>query len=165
MSRDAARTSACATVISTWFGCGYSPVAPGTVGSAAAIGIAILIEHYAGWRPPAFAALAVIVSAPAIWAAGETARQAGMKDPQFIVVDEVAGQWLALAGARALNLKANWIAWVAAFLLFRLFDIWKPFPVRQLESLPGGVGIVADDLMAGLYAALVLFLAGWFNLY
>ena len=55
--------------------------------------------------------------------------------------------------------------WLAAFVLFRLFDIWKPFPVRQLESLPGGVGIVADDLMAGLYAALVLFLAGWFNLY
>jgi phosphatidylglycerophosphatase A len=50
-------------------------------------------------------------------------------------------------------------------LLFRLFDIWKPFPVRQLESLPGGWGIVADDLMAGVYAALVLFLAGWFNLY
>jgi phosphatidylglycerophosphatase A len=154
-----------ANAISTWFGCGYSPVAPGTVGSAAAIGIAILIEYYAGWRPPAFAALAVIVSVPAIWAAGETARQAGMKDPQFVVVDEVVGQWLALAGARALNWKANWIAWLAAFLLFRLFDIWKPFPVRQLESLPGGVGIVADDLMAGLDAALVLFLAGWFNLY
>ena len=112
-----------------------------------------------------FAVLAVIVSAPAIWAAGETARQAKMKDPRFVVVDEVVGQWLALAGARALNSKANWIAWLAAFLLFRLFDIWKPVPVRQLESLPGGAGIVADDLMAGLYAALVLFLAGWFNLY
>jgi phosphatidylglycerophosphatase A len=154
-----------ADAISTWFGCGYSPVAPGTVGSAAAIGIALLIEHYAGWKPISFAALAAIVSLPAICAAGETARQAGMKDPQFVVVDEVVGQWLALGGARALNPKANWISWLAAFLLFRLFDIWKPFPVRQLESLPGGVGIVADDLMAGLYAALVLFLAGWFNLY
>jgi len=150
-----------ANVISTWFGCGYSPVAPGTVGSAAAIGIALLIEHYAGWRPLLFGALAIIVSVPAIWAAAETARQANMKDPQFIVVDEVVGQWLALAGARALN----WKCWLAAFLLFRLFDIWKPFPVRQLESLPGGAGIVADDLMAGLYAALVLLLAGWFNLY
>ena len=160
-----ARLPRAAQVVSTWFGCGYSPKAPGTVGSAAAIGIAILIEYYAGWRPPAFAGLALIVSAPAIWAAGETARQARMKDPQFVVADEVVGQWLALAGARALHGKANWIAWLAAFLLFRLFDIWKPFPVRQLESLPGGVGIVADDLMAGLYAALVLFLAGWFNLY
>ena len=150
-----------ANAISTWFGCGYSPAAPGTVGSAAAIGIAILIEHYAGWRPLWFAALAVIVSAPAIWAAGATARQAKIKDPQFVVVDEVVGQWLALAGASALN----WKAWLAAFALFRLVDIWKPFPVRQLESLHGGVGIVADDLMAGLYAALVLFFAGCFNLY
>ena len=108
-----------------------------------------------------FGALALVVSAPAIWAAGETARQAGMKDPQFVVVDEVVGQWLALTGART----RNWKAWLAAFVLFRLFDIWKPFPVRQLESLPGGWGIVADDLMAGVYAALVLFLAGWFNLY
>ncbi|HTT66276.1 MAG TPA: phosphatidylglycerophosphatase A [Bryobacteraceae bacterium] len=148
-------------VISTWFGCGYSPKAPGTAGSAAAIAIAILIEHYTGWRPLAFAGLAVAVSAPGIWAAGETAREANSKDPQFVVVDEVVGQWLALAGARALN----WRSWLAAFVLFRLFDIWKPVPVRQLESLPGGVGIVADDLMAGLYAALVLFLAGWFNLY
>jgi phosphatidylglycerophosphatase A len=154
-----------ANAISTWFGCGYSPKAPGTVGSAAAIGIAILIEHFAGWKPSAFAALACIATVPAIWAAGETARQANIKDPQFVVVDEVVGQWLALAGARTLNGKAPWIPWLAAFLLFRLFDIWKPPPVRQLESLPRGVGIVADDLMAGLYAALVLFLAGWFNLY
>jgi phosphatidylglycerophosphatase A len=154
-----------ANAISTWFGCGYSPVAPGTVGTLAGLAIAVLIEYFAGWNPLWFAALATIVTLPAIWSAGETARQTGIEDPQFVVVDEVVGQWLALAGARALNLKANWIAWLAAFLLFRLFDIWKPFPVRQLESLPGGVGIVADDLMAGLYAALVLFIAGCFNLY
>jgi len=159
-TRELMRTHV-ANAIATWFGCGYSPTAPGTVGSAAALGIAILIEHYAGWRPLSFAALALMASVPAIWAAGETARLAKMKDPQFVVVDEVVGQWLALAGARALN----WKSWLAAFLLFRLFDIWKPLPVRQLEALPGGVGIVADDLMAGLDAALVLFLAGWFNLY
>ena len=153
--------SSLANAISTWFGCGYSPQAPGTVGSAAAIGIAVLVEHYAGWPPLAFGLLAIIVSAPGIWAAGETARQAKLKDPHFVVVDEVVGQWLALAGARALN----WKSWLAAFVLFRLFDIWKPAPVRQLEALPGGLGIVADDLMAGVYAALVLFLAGWFNLY
>jgi phosphatidylglycerophosphatase A len=150
-----------ANAISTWFGCGYAPRAPGTAGSAAAIGIALLIEHYATWRPLCFAALAAAVSVPGIWAAGESARQANLEDPQFVVVDEVVGQWLALSGARTLN----WKSWLAAFLLFRLFDIWKPFPVRQLESLPGGMGIVADDLMAGVYAALVLFLAGWFNLY
>ena len=149
-----------ANILSTWFGCGYAPAAPGTVGSAAAIGIAALIEHYAGWKPLWFAPLAVVVSAPAIWAAGETARQAQLKDPGFVVVDEVIGQWIALAGV------ARWDAFgvCAAFVLFRLFDIWKPFPVRQLERLPGGIGINADDAMAGIYAALVLWLAGCFNL-
>ena len=97
----------------------------------------------------------MVVTLPAIWAAGETARQAGMKDPQFVVVDEVVGQWLALAGARALN----WKSWLAAFLLFRLFDIWKPFPARQAESLPGGWGIMADDWVAGIYAGIGLWLA------
>jgi phosphatidylglycerophosphatase A len=150
-----------ANAISTWFGFGYAPKAPGTAGSAAAIGIALLIHRYAAWRPAWYAVLALALTAPAMWAAGETARLAKQKDPHFVVVDEVAGQWLALAGARVLN----WKAWLAAFVLFRLFDIWKPWPVRQLESLPGGIGIVADDLMAGLDAALVLFLAGWFNLY
>ena len=153
--------SSFANAISNWFACGLAPTAPGTVGSAAAIGIAILIEHYAAWRPPWFAVLAVAVSPLAIWASGETARQRKLKDPQIVVVDEVVGQWVALAGARVLN----WKAYLAAFLLFRLFDIWKPPPARQSEKLPGGYGIVADDLIAGLDAALVLFLAGWFNLY
>jgi phosphatidylglycerophosphatase A len=78
-----------------------------------------------------------------------------------VVVDEVLGQWITLAGA----LTLNWKSWVAAFVLFRLFDIWKPPPVRRLESLPGGMGIVADDLMAGVYGSLVLIVAGWCNLY
>lgn len=150
-----------AAAFATWFGCGYAPVAPGTVGSLAAILIAILIALYAPIAPPWFALLAIAVSVPGMWAAGVAARTRGIKDPGFVVVDEVVGQWLALAGARSLN----WKSLLAAFVLFRLFDIWKPAPVRQLESLPGGVGIVADDLMAGLYAALVLFLAGCFNLY
>ena len=130
------------------------------MGAAAGIGIALLIDHYGGWAPFGYAVLAAGVSVPAIWAAGETARLAKIKDPSFVVVDEVVGQWMALAGARTLN----WKSWLAAFILFRLFDIWKPWPVRQLESLPGGTGIVADDLMAGVYAALVLLVAGWFNL-
>ena len=78
-----------------------------------------------------------------------------------MVVDEVLGQWIALAGLR----HFNWVGYLAAFALFRLFDIWKPPPVRQLEALPGGLGINMDDVMAGVYAALVLFAAGWFNLY
>ena len=147
--------------IATWFGCGYFPVAPGTAASAAAVAIAWVLVHYAGWRPLWLGALAIGLAGPGIWAADVTARRVKMKDPRLVVVDEVAGQWLTLAGAAALN----WKTAVAGFFLFRLLDIWKPTPVHQLEALPGGLGIMVDDLMAGLYGALVLFLAGWFNLY
>ena len=94
-----------------------------------------------------------------MWASTITARAVNRKDPSIVVVDEVIGQWIALAGAHPFN----WKTCLAAFALFRLFDIWKPPPVRQLEALPEGLGINADDAMAGIYAALVLFLAGWFN--
>jgi len=150
-----------ANLISTWFGCGYAPIAPGTAGSLAAILIAWLLVSYAAWQPLWFGGLALAATAPSIWAAGVTAKALNQKDPGVVVVDEVVGQWLALAGARPLNVKS----WIGAFVLFRLFDIWKPVPVRQLEKLPGGAGIVADDLMAGFYAALVLYVAGCFNLY
>ena len=150
-----------AVLVATWFGCGYAPVAPGTAGSIAALGIAALLVLRAGWRAWEFWILAAAAIPLAVWAADVTARVTGKKDPQLVVVDEVVGQWLALAGATALN----WKSYIGAFVLFRLFDIWKPPPVRHLEALPGGKGIVADDVMAGLYAALVLFIAGWFNLY
>jgi phosphatidylglycerophosphatase A len=147
--------------LATWFGCGYSPFAPGTAGSAAAIAIAILLERFARFGRVEFALLAAALFLPAVWAANQTARAAKLKDPSIVVVDEVIGQWISLAGARTFN----WKSFLAAFVLFRLFDIWKPPPVRQLEALPGGWGINADDAMAGVLAALVLFLAGWFNLY
>jgi phosphatidylglycerophosphatase A len=150
-----------ANVISTWFGCGYAPVAPGTAGSLAAMVIACLLVRFAGWQPFWFLALAAAATGPSMWSAGITAQALNKKDPGVVVVDEVLGQWIALAGARPLNVKS----WIGAFVLFRLFDIWKPVPVRNLENLPGGIGIVADDLMAGIYAALVLWVAGCFNLY
>jgi phosphatidylglycerophosphatase A len=153
--------NALARVIGTVCGLGYAPKGPGTVGSLGALAIAWLLHTYAGAGPAWFAAFAAVLAIPGIWAAGVVAKEMDGKDPQVVVVDEVVGQWIALAGASLLN----WKSWLAAFALFRLFDIWKPAPVRQLERLPGGVGIVADDAMAGLYAALVLFAAGWFNLY
>jgi phosphatidylglycerophosphatase A len=147
--------------IATWFGCGYAPVGPGTAGSAAAVLLALLA--YAQWHfsPLWLLAPAAVLLAPGIWAAGVVAKNLQQEDPGLVVVDEVIGQWITLAGATTLN----WKSWLAGFILFRLFDIWKPFPVRQLEALPGGTGIVADDVMAGLYGALVLFTAGCFNLY
>jgi phosphatidylglycerophosphatase A len=162
-----------ARIIATWFGLGYVPKGPGTAGSLGAILIALALHEFRGATPLTFAALALLIAIPGLWAADAVVKQlAGDTivpvtprkekiDPQIIVVDEVVGQWIALAGV----LRFNWISWIAAFVLFRLFDIFKPPPVRQLENLPGAVGIIADDVMAGVYAALVLFAAGWFNLY
>lgn len=143
-----------ALLVATWFGAGYSPVAPGTAGSLAAIAIAFLLRDFA--LPWHFAVLAALLAWPAVWAAGVTAEIVGKKDPGIVVVDEVIGQWITIAGAASID----WKTCLAAFLLFRLFDIWKPAPVRQLEALPGGIGINADDAMAGVYGAAVLWAAG-----
>jgi phosphatidylglycerophosphatase A len=103
----------------------------------------------------------VALIAPGVWAADRLAASINRKDPGLVVVDEVVGQWITLAGATHLN----WKSWGLAFLLFRVMDIVKPPPARQLEALRGGTGIVADDAMAGIYAALVLYLLGWCNFY
>jgi phosphatidylglycerophosphatase A len=150
-----------AMAIATWFGCGYFPVGPGTAGSLAAVGIAILFRQCFGLQSYWFGILAILMLAPGIWASTIAANVSGRKDPGLVVVDEVIGQWITLSGATVLN----WKSWAAAFVLFRVLDIWKPAPARRLESLPGGTGIVMDDVMAGIYGALVLFAAGCFNLY
>jgi phosphatidylglycerophosphatase A len=135
---------------------------------------------------PLFCALALLVllGGLGVWSAGRVAQHSGIKDPQFIVIDEVAGQHLTLllplvpialphlsehfdfsgyAIFSALSL-VNWKYLLAGFILFRIFDIWKPFPVRQLEKLPHGWGVMADDWMASVYAAILLRLALHFNL-
>jgi phosphatidylglycerophosphatase A len=150
-----------ADLVATWFGCGYVPKGPGTAGSVGAVLPAAILAFAARWPPWSFAILAAGLFAPAVWAAGDVARRKALEDPQVVVVDEVVGQWIALAGATTLN----WKSLTAGFVLFRLFDIWKPWPVSRLEDLHGGLGIVADDAMAGFYAAVVLFIAGCFNLY
>jgi len=153
--------SALARLVGTFFYVGYVPKGPGTAGSLGALAVAWALHAYLGISGACLALFGVLLIAPAIWAAGRMAKDTGSKDPQIVVIDEVVGQWITLAGASTLNAKS----WIAAFALFRLFDIWKPPPVRQLEKIPGGAGIVLDDAMAGIYAALVLYCAGWFNLY
>ena len=150
-----------AVALATWFGCGYFPVGPGTAGSLAAVGIAVLLERWLGLQAYWFGILAILLVLPGIWASTVAANLSGRKDPGMVVVDEVIGQWITLSGATVLN----WKSLAAAFVLFRALDIWKPAPARHLESLPGGTGIVMDDVMAGIYGALVLFAAGCFNLY
>jgi phosphatidylglycerophosphatase A len=151
-------TSKPAWVFSTWFGCGLSPFAPGTAGSLAAVVIAWLISRL-GFSGPHFLILSLALLYPAIKAAGIVAAESGRKDPQFIVIDEVLGQWFTLAGAH----RFDFLTFALAFAIFRFFDIWKPPPIRLIEQIPGGAGIVLDDMMAGIYGALVLLLTGWFN--
>ena len=154
-------SKAAARAIATWFGCGYSPVGPGTAGSLAAILIAVVLHSAYGAERGTFLILAALLLAPGIWAADVVARLEQRSDPGIVVVDEVIGQWIALAGASTLN----WKSLLAAFIAFRLFDIWKPPPVRQLEKLQGGLGIVADDVMAGIYGALAIFVLDRFGIF
>jgi phosphatidylglycerophosphatase A len=148
-----------AWIVATWFGCGKWPWGPGTAGSIGGLLVAWALVSLWAWQPWHFAVLAALMTPVGIWASTATARWAGVEDPQTVVVDEVLGQWVTLAAVPVFEWK--WV--LAAFVLFRLFDITKPWPVRRFEALPEGTGIVADDLAAGVYGALVLLVAGWLN--
>jgi phosphatidylglycerophosphatase A len=168
--------------IATALGLGYLPKAPGTWGSLAGVvlgwgAMALSRLQFAPRigatgelsNPPAswwsnFAwsecELIAVVSLIGIWAAGRTARYLQTHDPQIVVIDEVAGQLISYLGlATPKTFALNWKYLLLGFILFRVFDIWKPFPARQAESLPGGLGIMADDWIAGIYAALGLWIA------
>jgi phosphatidylglycerophosphatase A len=182
--------------IATACGLGYIPVAPGTWGSLAGILVYILIQvvfppvfipglrksfEVQAWSPAWVAILiGVVIALLGVWAADRVAKFSQIKDPQFVVIDEVSGQYLALLLGSALpafaavrsvlsslgsgdtyfivfHLGLKYV--LLGFILFRAFDIWKPFPARQAESLPGGWGIMADDWIAGIYAAIGLWVA------
>jgi phosphatidylglycerophosphatase A len=147
--------------IATWFGCGYFPYGPGTVGSLAALVVAGALWRYIDDSRLLLLILILLFTGPAVWASTRTARAFEKKDPGMVVVDEVLGQWVTLLGA----LHPTPGTLLVGFLLFRVFDIWKPPPVRQLEKLPEGLGIVADDIAAGIYAALILYIGGFLRLY
>ncbi len=98
-------------------------------------------------------AVVLLIAILGVYVADRAARYSGKKDPQFIVIDEVSGQMLTYFFPLTV---LNWKSWLLGFILFRVFDIWKPFQARQAEALPGGLGIMADDWIAGIYAALGL---------
>jgi phosphatidylglycerophosphatase A len=178
-----------ALFLATAAGLGYIPVAPGTFGSLAglilaalpyaAFGVVARLTGLAGiddsiYKKPIdpFLAsqvlIAAIVAVVGIWTAGRAARFWGTKDPQRVVIDEVSGQHLTiLLGCNLLfwskpipfEATLNWKYLLLGFILFRVFDIWKPFPARQAESLPSGWGVMADDWVAGIYAAIGLWIA------
>jgi phosphatidylglycerophosphatase A len=146
-----------ATVTASVFGIGYFGVAQGTVMSAVAVPLAFLIMLRSGAIGLVCAAL--IVFCIGIFACSEHMRQTGREDPPECVIDELAGQWLACALA-PLSLPA----FALAFALFRLFDILKPWPISRAERLSGGLGVMADDMIAGLFAGVLVFAAhriGW----
>lgn len=160
-----------ALAFTTW-GVGYGPIAPGTWGSA--VGVAIYIGTswifrladgvFLGAGPQGvklfWASTTVIVAVlltafciAGIWASGRSIPLLGSSDPSEAVVDEIMGQLITFC---FIPFGLSWPFLVAGFLLFRLFDIWKPYPIRTLEILPGGLGICADDIVAGVYAGICL---------
>jgi len=155
------RTPPWATLVATFFGIGRLRPGPGTWGSAAAVLLWAALAHALApsLRTSIAIALGVLVTLVGIPAATLVARGAGTKDPQFVVIDEVAGQLVTLVAV-----PLAWKSFLAGFILFRVFDIVKPPPVRQLEALPEGVGIVLDDVAAGLYALGIVHLLLHFGL-
>ena len=129
--------------------CGYFPVAPGTVGSAAGLVVYLLVA-WIGLPIVEVAAIALTFAVGA-WAATHAERFFGGIDPGPVVIDEVLGMLITLA-----FIPAGWQAMLAGFLLFRVFDVIKPYPANRLETFHGGFGIMADDAMAGVYANLAL---------
>ncbi len=159
-------------------GVGYLPLAPGTWGSLVGVGVYALVRGVgltlmfdAAAVRPDFTLLhvysvtlalevlaAIVITAVGIWAASRTEKLSGVKDPSKVVIDEVAGQFIALLPVPFLVNEAWWAA-ILAFVLFRFFDIVKPYPARKFESLESGLGIMADDIVAGVYAAIVVGMA------
>ena len=165
-----------ARILASAGGLGYLPKAPGTWGASGGALIAILVTYLTAvdtvrgidigppgnfWTVgiiPGYSQylLSALVAGAGVWAAGTAARDARQTDPQFVVIDEVSGQLIAYFFPFTV---LNWKSWLLGFILFRAFDIWKPFPVRQAERLPGGWGIMADDWVAGIYAGIGLWFA------
>ncbi len=140
------------TLLATWFGTGFLPKAPGTWGSLVALPFALVIQTLAGQ----FTLLigSVVVFGIGCWAAEVYIQQTGRRDPREVVIDEVAGQWLTLA-----MVPVSPLAYGLGFVLFRLTDILKPWPISWLDkNIKGGVGVMVDDMAAGVYAGLALWL-------
>jgi len=142
------------STIASVFGIGYFPIASGTVMSIVAVPFAIYIARHFGGGPGVIAA-SLIAFGIGVWACGAHVRATGREDPSECVIDELAGQWLACAGVCFNFAPASAAQFALAFLLFRLFDILKPWPISGAEKLPGGMGVMADDMLAGLAAAII----------
>jgi phosphatidylglycerophosphatase A len=137
-----------ATVVATGLGSGYAPFAPGTAGSLVGLALFWPLHHLSLAAQAGATAAAFLLG---VVAATHVARRLGIEDPGLVVADEVVGMWVSLLGVPLTGVTA-----LAGFVLFRVFDVFKPYPARDLERLPAGWGIMCDDVMAGVYANLLL---------
>jgi len=145
-----------AYILAIWFGCGRFPKMPGTAGTIGAIPLYLLLVR---GGPYAVGAGAIAVTLAGVWAATQVVRHTGLKDPQIVCIDEVAGVLITLAVA-----PYGWKGVLASVVLFRIFDQWKPWPARWAEKLREGWGVVMDDVFAGLWGAVFVIAAralGW----
>ena len=150
---ETARRSRLSWLIATFFGVGFLPPGPGTWASGVTVVLWWAASHWlqTGWQVPAAVLVSVAITIIGIPPSTVVAQESERKDPGFVVIDEVAGQMIALIGV-----PLSWKYLLASFILFRSFDILKPFPLRRLEKLPEGTGIMMDDVGAGLYALALL---------
>jgi phosphatidylglycerophosphatase A len=146
--REANFSGKIAAILSTWFGAGLFPGAPGTFGTLTAVPLVLVMSCLGTWER---VGILLIIVGSAIWASGRSQYLFKQSDPPQIVMDEVAGFLLTMC-----LLPHSWQSLVLGFILFRFFDILKPYPIKHLERLRGGLGIVLDDLLAALYAHLAV---------
>lgn len=141
--------AALALRVSTLFGIGNLPGAPGTAGSF--VGLALYVITLILGGPSGVVTVLAWLLVIAVWSSSAASQELKQKDPPSVVIDEVVGMWITLAGT-----ENHGPMLLVAFLFFRFFDVLKPFPIRKAESLPGGWGIVLDDVIAGIYANMTL---------
>ncbi len=137
------------------FGTGYSRFASGTVATAVAIPLYFLLLHpfNQGWQAIIYAAIVIGLFCVGVMASNEAERALQKKDPHFVTIDEIVGYFICL-----FLIPISWTTIIVSFFVFRLFDVWKPWPIRKLESAGGGMGIMIDDVAAGIYTWIVLML-------
>lgn len=155
--RNATGADRAGYLIATGFGAGFVPIAPGTVGAIQGASIFLAIHLLKLEQASSLVLLAVIniiLFVVGVWASNRTCDMTAAADPHIIVIDEVSGQLIALTPVAFL--RFSWAAVIVGFLLFRLFDIFKPYPIRRLERLHQGLGVMADDALAGIYAGALL---------
>ena len=145
-------------LIGTVFGAGFCPVAPGTAGALLAAGAWCLLSMALPAECLLWITIGLILvfTLAGVWAANRLEAVWG-EDPSRVVVDEMVGTWVALLAVSA----GEWMWMLAALVLFRLFDIFKPLGIRRMENLPGGAGVMADDILSGIYGLVVLLVLKW----